>query len=180
VSDTEPEPSAYRKVHRLRDGRRLAYVEWGALVGTPIFEFHGLPSPRQAETTSDVFLRDHEIHRITVDRPGVGFSDPLSQRKLVDWPDDVGPARRSMRAEEVRGLRRVRRSASRPGVRVGVARSCDRRGPREWARTDGPPEGLRHMIIFDRAEEIVGGLAEMSWSAPGRSGVPATGRDTRT
>jgi pimeloyl-ACP methyl ester carboxylesterase len=54
-----------------------------------IFEFHGLPSPRQAETTSNVFLRDHEIHRITVDRPGVGFSDPLSQRKLVDWPDDV-------------------------------------------------------------------------------------------
>lgn len=76
-------------MHRLRDGRRLAYVEWGDLVGTPIFEFHGLPSPRQAETTSDVFLRDHEIHRITVDRPGVGFSDPLSQRKLVDWPDDV-------------------------------------------------------------------------------------------
>jgi pimeloyl-ACP methyl ester carboxylesterase len=40
-------------------------------------------------TTSDVFLRDHEIHRITVDRPRVGFSDLLSQRKLVDWPDDV-------------------------------------------------------------------------------------------
>lgn len=40
--------------------------------------------------------------------------------------------------------------------------------------------GREALIIFDRAEEIVGGLAEMSWSAPGRSGVPATGRDTRT
>ena len=89
MSNQYLERRSSRNALRLRDGRGLAYVEWGDLAGTPIFEFHGLPSPRQVEATSEVFLRDQGIRRVTVDRPGVGFSDPLPTRKLVDWPADV-------------------------------------------------------------------------------------------
>jgi pimeloyl-ACP methyl ester carboxylesterase len=89
MNDSPLELGSRQQVLLLRDGRALAYVEWGDPAGTPIIEFHGLPSPRQADTVSDAFLRGRGIRRIAVDRPGVGFSDPLPRRKLLDWPDDV-------------------------------------------------------------------------------------------
>jgi pimeloyl-ACP methyl ester carboxylesterase len=77
------------RVLRLADGRTLAYVERGDPAGTPILEFHGLPNARHADTVSTAYLRDRSIHRITVDRPGVGFSDHQPGRELLDWPRDV-------------------------------------------------------------------------------------------
>lgn len=65
-------------------------------------------------------LARDDVRRITVDRSGVGFSDPLPDRALLDWPDDVherSPTRsvsstsRSS-ARQVAGLTR-RRAASR-------------------------------------------------------------------
>lgn len=74
---------------RLQDGRALASVEWGDPAGEAILEFHGLPSPREADTVSGEFLQQRGIRRICVDRPGVGFSDPSPNRTLLDWPRDV-------------------------------------------------------------------------------------------
>ena len=88
-TDEAEEGRPRQAVVRLQGGRALGFVEWGDPAGTPILEFHGLPSPRRAETVSNEFLRDRGIRRVTVDRPGVGFSDPHPGRTLLDWPNDV-------------------------------------------------------------------------------------------
>jgi pimeloyl-ACP methyl ester carboxylesterase len=77
---------------RLRDGRILAYAEWGVADGHPVLAFHGAPGSRlwcpddfdPGKTTSEAGIR-----LITVDRPGYGRSDPRPAHRVVDWADDV-------------------------------------------------------------------------------------------
>ncbi len=75
-------------VIRLRDGRALAYAEWGDPGGPPVLLFHGTPHsrlwcPDAGET------RAAGVRLIGVDRPGFGRSDVQHGRRLTDWPDDV-------------------------------------------------------------------------------------------
>lgn len=74
---------------RLSDGRILAYAEWGAPDGTPVMMFHGTPGSRlERHSPVDTYHR-LGARFIGVDRPGLGRSDPLAHRTLLDWPDDV-------------------------------------------------------------------------------------------
>ncbi|APZ44160.1 alpha/beta fold hydrolase [Acidihalobacter ferrooxydans] len=74
---------------RLPDGRRLAYAEFGAPDGAPVFYLHGLMSSRlEAAIGADEALRSG-LRLIAVDRPGCGGSDPLPGRTLLDWPRDI-------------------------------------------------------------------------------------------
>jgi pimeloyl-ACP methyl ester carboxylesterase len=82
--------STYREI-TLRDGRALAYAEYGSPSGQPIIYCHGTPSSRvegglivDNQTATDLGLRF-----IVPDRPGMGFSDYVAGRKIVDWPNDV-------------------------------------------------------------------------------------------
>ncbi|MGH2934580.1 MAG: alpha/beta fold hydrolase [Gaiellaceae bacterium] len=73
---------------QLRDGRELAYAEWGDPEGTIVFFFHGTPHsrlwcPDESATTS------LKVRLITVDRPGIGGSDVLPRRTFAAWPSDV-------------------------------------------------------------------------------------------
>jgi pimeloyl-ACP methyl ester carboxylesterase len=74
---------------RLADGRTLSYTEWGDPDGTPVLEFRGLPSSRMGDAVDLGVITAAGVRRITVDRPGVGFSDPQPGRTLLDWPNDV-------------------------------------------------------------------------------------------
>jgi pimeloyl-ACP methyl ester carboxylesterase len=71
----------------LRDGRSIAYAEWGDPAGRPVVLFHGKPGSRllcpdeDATTSSGVRL-------VTVDRPGYGRSDPHPDHSLLTWADD--------------------------------------------------------------------------------------------
>ena len=76
---------------RLRDGRTLAYNEYGSPAGKPIVYCHGAPSSRaegdlivNGATASALGLRV-----IVPDRPGMGRSDRQPGRRIVDWPNDV-------------------------------------------------------------------------------------------
>jgi pimeloyl-ACP methyl ester carboxylesterase len=76
---------------KMRDGRTLAYAEYGSPTGQPIVYCHGAPSSRvegdlivNAETATALGLRV-----IIPDRPGIGRSDHQPHRRIVDWPDDV-------------------------------------------------------------------------------------------
>jgi pimeloyl-ACP methyl ester carboxylesterase len=82
--------STHREI-RLRDGRALAYAEYGSPSGQPIIYCHGTPSSRvegglivDNETAAGLGLRF-----IVPDRPGMGYSDYAAGRKIVDWPNDV-------------------------------------------------------------------------------------------
>ena len=82
--------SAYREV-KLRDGRTLAYAEYGSPSGQPIIYCHGVPSSRvEADLIVDGAKAAALNLRIIVpDRPGMGRSDYQPGRRIVDWPDDV-------------------------------------------------------------------------------------------
>jgi pimeloyl-ACP methyl ester carboxylesterase len=76
---------------RLRSGRALAYLEFGSPRGLPILYCHGTPSSRvegcltmPAEAVADLNARV-----IIPDRPGMGYSDFMHGRRIVDWPSDV-------------------------------------------------------------------------------------------
>jgi pimeloyl-ACP methyl ester carboxylesterase len=72
----------------LRDGRSLAYAEWGDLTGRPVILFHGMPNSRLAGPNPNA-TRAAGVRLITIDRPGYGRSDPRPGRTLLDWVDDV-------------------------------------------------------------------------------------------
>ena len=73
---------------RLRDGRRLAYTEWGNAGGTPVLYFHGFPGSRLWCPDEQATL-DADVRLILPERPGLGRSDPKVPRTLGEWPADV-------------------------------------------------------------------------------------------
>lgn len=79
---------ARARVIRLRDGRALAYAEWGPAGGRPVLHFHGVPDGRFSWGGGAV-CEDRRVRLITVDRPGIGGSDPKRGRSVADWPADV-------------------------------------------------------------------------------------------
>lgn len=72
----------------LRDGRSLAYAEYGVPHGAPVFFFHGTSHSRLTRPAEDV-LAAFGVRLITIDRPGFGLSSFQPGRTLLDWPDDV-------------------------------------------------------------------------------------------
>lgn len=73
----------------LPDGRRLAYLEFGAPQGTPILQMHGLPSCRWEAALAGAAARARGVRLICPDRPGLGGSDPLPGRTIAAWPGDL-------------------------------------------------------------------------------------------
>ena len=73
----------------LRDGRRLAYAEYGDPAGEPAFYFHGTPGGYLEGQLLDEAARAEGVRLIAVDRPGYGDSDFKPGRRLRDWPEDV-------------------------------------------------------------------------------------------
>ncbi|HEY0199907.1 MAG TPA: alpha/beta hydrolase [Rhodanobacter sp.] len=74
----------------LRDGRTLAYAEFGQMDGDPVFYFHGSPSCRlEPLLIGEDRLCATGMRFIAIDRPGMGQSDFLSGRQFVDWSGDV-------------------------------------------------------------------------------------------
>ncbi len=73
----------------LPDGRRLGYAEFGNRNGPAVFHFHGLPGSRLEGQLLANAAADLGVHLIAVDRPGMGLSDFLPDRRIRDWPRDV-------------------------------------------------------------------------------------------
>ena len=76
---------------RLRDGRVLAYSEYGSPRGLPIIHCHGTPSSRvEGDLILDATVAiELGLRFIVPDRPGMGRSDYQPGRRIVDWPSDV-------------------------------------------------------------------------------------------
>jgi len=73
----------------LRDGRTLAYAEYGTSRGKALFYFHGGADSRLEARFLAEQARQADVRLIGIDRPGMGLSSFKGGRRLLDWPDDV-------------------------------------------------------------------------------------------
>ncbi len=73
----------------LRDGRTLAYAEYGDAKGVPAFYFHGTPGCRLEAEHLHAAAIVARVRIVAVDRPGFGGSTFLKKRQFHDWPDDI-------------------------------------------------------------------------------------------
>ena len=69
----------------LPDGRRLGWAEWGPADGEPVLFFGGAAMGRSIGFGADA-LEGLGVRLISVERPGLGASDPQPGRTLGDWP----------------------------------------------------------------------------------------------
>jgi pimeloyl-ACP methyl ester carboxylesterase len=76
-------------VFKLKEGRKLGYIEYGDPKGKPVFFFHGWPGSRYSGKETDSDAKKLGVRIISTDRPGIGLSDFKKDRKLLDWPDDI-------------------------------------------------------------------------------------------
>jgi hypothetical protein len=126
---------------RLRDGRALAYAEWGDVHGPPVFFFHGSPLSR-------LWCPDEEateaagVHLVTIDRPDFGGSDLQPGRRLEDWPLDVAELADPLASSASRSPALGRRSL-RTSVRGPPRRTGDARGPRRHGHAPRPQGAAR-------------------------------------
>jgi pimeloyl-ACP methyl ester carboxylesterase len=67
----------------------LGYSQRGADAGTPVFDFHGNPGSRLSHWGSDDEIASRDVRLISVDRPGIGLSDPHPGRRVADWAADI-------------------------------------------------------------------------------------------
>jgi pimeloyl-ACP methyl ester carboxylesterase len=74
---------------QLHDGRQLAFLEVGKSDGPAIFHFHGNGSSRLEVLTVQAVAEHLGVRLMSLDRPGIGGSDPKAGFQLLDWPDDV-------------------------------------------------------------------------------------------
>lgn len=83
--------SKFNQFIQLPDGRKLAYNEYGASNGKPLFYFHGTPGSRLEATLymNEEMLQSFDARLIAVDRPGMGLSDFQPDRCLLDFPNDI-------------------------------------------------------------------------------------------
>ncbi len=131
---------------RLRDGRQLAYEECGCERGSPVLLFHGLPGSRlQRPAEEGSYFAARGVRLISVDRPGIGLSDPSPGRTLLDWPEDV------RQLADALGLRRFRVVGISGGGPYALACAYVMAGRIPAAATVG---GLAPFMVEDLAEEF--------------------------
>ena len=73
----------------LKDGRMLAYYEYGAPDGTPLLFFHGTPGSHHLIKMADEGGRKAGFRLIAPDRPGLGDSTFQAGRELFHYPIDI-------------------------------------------------------------------------------------------
>lgn len=73
----------------LRDGRILAYREYGDLSGKPLISCHGGLVSGLDIAWADKAAKHAGVRIISPDRPGVGGSSFQQKRQLSDWPNDI-------------------------------------------------------------------------------------------
>lgn len=75
---------------RLRDGRRLAYAQWGPADGTPVVYAHGLlGSKLRGRDAVEAVLHALAVRWIVPYRPGFAGSDPHPGRAPLHFADDL-------------------------------------------------------------------------------------------
>lgn len=78
-----------RKSMTLRDGRALAWYEFGNPAGIPCIYTTGTPGSGWGGAFFEEAAKRANVRWISVDKPGYGGSDHQPHRRLLDWPSDI-------------------------------------------------------------------------------------------
>ena len=70
----------------LASGLRIAWNEYGAPDGEPVFFCHGWPGSRRQAVRLDGAAKEFGFRLLSLDRPGVALSEGPATRALRDWP----------------------------------------------------------------------------------------------
>ena len=81
--------SSTDQVIQLHDGRTLGFAEYGQRAGKALFYFHGFPGARMEARFLAEQATQLNVRLMGVDRPGIGLSTFKTNRRYLDWPDDV-------------------------------------------------------------------------------------------
>lgn len=74
---------------RLRDGRRVGYVAYGAAEGLPVLWCHGGPGSRLEPAGLADAAQHAGLQLVGIDRPGYGLSSLRPHRSIADWVPDA-------------------------------------------------------------------------------------------
>ncbi|MCJ7652846.1 MAG: alpha/beta fold hydrolase, partial [Actinobacteria bacterium] len=77
------------RVHRLADGRRIGYAEFGDAQGLPVLAIHGTPGSRFMFALTHEGARARGLRIIAPERPGYGLSDYRRSVALAPLAEDV-------------------------------------------------------------------------------------------
>lgn len=83
----DPPPETEPEYWEHAPGMRLAWNEFGAPDGVPVFYYHGWPSSRLQARLAHHLAAERGLRLIAMDRPGMGKSTLVLDRKLEDWPE---------------------------------------------------------------------------------------------
>lgn len=96
VMDPQPQGSPYWSADAgvdattaLRDGRTIAWHEWGPEDGTPCLWLQGTPGSRLDRTPHPETWERHQLRMLMADRPGFGKSSRAPGARLNDVADDL-------------------------------------------------------------------------------------------
>lgn len=85
VVDSEPVDRSMQ----VRDGRTVAWTDWGPADGTPVLRIPGTPGSRWSVRADRTIWRERGLRVITTERPGYGRSTPLPGRGFAEHADDL-------------------------------------------------------------------------------------------
>lgn len=74
---------------RAYDGRQIGYGEFGDPEGKPVVLCHGFGDSRLTRNPDDELTARLGIRLITLDRPGIGLTDPMKELTLIDRVRDI-------------------------------------------------------------------------------------------
>lgn len=77
------------RVHRLADGRRIGFAEYGDPDGLPAIALHGTPGSREMFALTDAAARERGVRIIAPERSGYGLSDAHHFGTLAEAASDV-------------------------------------------------------------------------------------------
>jgi len=89
TTDTQGSSLQRTRFIYLKDGRRLAYAEYGDVNGKPVLFCHSYIGSRLQVHPDYEILQKAGVRLIVPDRPGFGLSDPVENYSPHQWADDA-------------------------------------------------------------------------------------------
>jgi len=130
----------------------LSYQQYGDLRGTPVFYFHGSPGSRLEFLRCQESARQHGLHVVAVDRPGMGLSPFDAEYTLLQHSTAVLALADALgwRTFHAAGLSggAVTMYALAANAKARMLSGIDLTG---WAPVAKQPELARQMAVLDRS-----------------------------